>query len=194
VEQPDLRVHAVVDVLRRRAHLLVWVPAGLVPRIHDVPILRGSHGMCLLASAVFARLDARRSSQSTTFGAIQAGNVFSFVPDISSARGAAEDILKLVDSVPEIDAESEAGKKPDPEKIRGQIRLDGIHFRYPTRPQVRVLRNLSLTVEPGTFIALVGASGSGKSTVYVGPHQSRLSSTDARSRAVSNFSSVSTTQ
>lgn len=103
--------------------------------------------------------------KSTTFGAIQAGNVFSFVPDISSAKGAATDILRLVDSVPEIDAESTEGKKVDQEKVTGQIRLENIHFRYPTRPAVRVLRDLSLRVEPGTYIALVGASGCGKSTV-----------------------------
>ena len=102
--------------------------------------------------------------QSTTFGAIQAGNVFSFVPDISSAKGAGSDIIKLLDSTPEIDAESIEGKIPDEKTIQGHIRFEGIHFRYPTRPGVRVLRDLSFEVEPGTYIALVGASGSGKST------------------------------
>ncbi|KAJ6605662.1 P-loop containing nucleoside triphosphate hydrolase protein [Mycena sp. CBHHK59/15] len=101
----------------------------------------------------------------TTFSAIQAGNVFSFVPDMSSAKGAASDIITLLDSVPEIDAESPAGKHIDSKAAQGHIRLEGIHFRYPTRPGVRVLRDLSLQVEPGTYIALVGASGSGKSTV-----------------------------
>ncbi|KAG5638718.1 hypothetical protein H0H81_010701 [Sphagnurus paluster] len=103
---------------------------------------------------------------STTFGAIQAGNVFSFVPDISSAKGAGSDIIKLIDSIPEIDAESKEGKSVNVEKTRGHIRLENVHFRYPTRPGVRVLRDLSLQVEPGTYIALVGASGSGKSTVF----------------------------
>jgi len=102
---------------------------------------------------------------STTFGSIQAGNVFSFVPDISSAQGAGSRIIKLVDSIPEIDAESKEGQKIITENVRGQIRLQDIHFRYPTRPGVRVLRGLTLKVEPGTYIALVGASGSGKSTV-----------------------------
>ncbi|KAJ7259510.1 P-loop containing nucleoside triphosphate hydrolase protein [Mycena haematopus] len=101
----------------------------------------------------------------STFSAIQAGNVFSFVPDMSSAKGAATDILRLLDSVPEIDAESTAGKKIDSAAAKGHIRMEGIHFRYPTRPGVRVLRDLSIQVEPGTYIALVGASGSGKSTV-----------------------------
>ncbi|CAK5279585.1 unnamed protein product [Mycena citricolor] len=101
----------------------------------------------------------------STFASIQAGNVFSFVPDISSAKGAASDIIKLLDSIPEIDAESPAGKSIDPTATKGHLRLDGIHFRYPTRPGVRVLRDLSIQVQPGTYVALVGASGSGKSTV-----------------------------
>ncbi|KAF8149154.1 P-loop containing nucleoside triphosphate hydrolase protein [Crassisporium funariophilum] len=101
---------------------------------------------------------------STTFGAMQAGNVFSFVPDISSAKGAASDIIKLLDSTPEIDAESTEGKTVNPKTAQGHIRFENVHFRYPTRPGVRVLRGLSLEVEPGTYIALVGASGSGKST------------------------------
>lgn len=91
--------------------------------------------------------------------------MFAFVPDISSAKGAGSEILKLIDSVPEIDAESKEGKSVDSSKALGHIRLENIHFRYPTRPGVRVLRDLSLQVEPGTYIALVGASGSGKSTV-----------------------------
>ena len=98
---------------------------------------------------------------------MQAGNVFAFVPDISSARGAAAAIVKLVDSTAEIDAESTEGKTFEGEVVRGQIRVENVHFRYPTRPGVRVLRDLTFTVEPGTYVALVGASGCGKSTVYV---------------------------
>ncbi|PPQ96673.1 hypothetical protein CVT26_010302 [Gymnopilus dilepis] len=101
---------------------------------------------------------------STTFGAIQAGNVFSFVPDISSAKGAGSDIIKLLDSTPEIDAESTEGKIIPDKAVQGHIRFDNVHFRYPTRPGVRVLRDLSLDIQPGTYVALVGASGSGKST------------------------------
>jgi ATP-binding cassette subfamily B (MDR/TAP) protein 1 len=96
---------------------------------------------------------------------MQAGNVFSFAPDISSATNAASDIINLFDSIPEIDAQSKEGKVIESNVIRGSLRFDNIHFRYPTRPGVRVLRGLSLEVDPGTYIALVGASGSGKSTI-----------------------------
>jgi len=96
-------------------------------------------------------------------GSIQVGNIFSFVPDISSAQGAANDVLNLLDSVPEIDSDSGDGKTP--QNVSGHVRLEDVHFRYPTRPDARVLRGLNLEVKPGTFIALVGASGCGKSTV-----------------------------
>jgi ATP-binding cassette, subfamily B (MDR/TAP), member 1 len=99
------------------------------------------------------------------FGAIQAGNVFAFVPDVSSASGAASDIINLLDFMPEIDSESTEGKVH--KNVEGHIRVEKVYFRYPTRPSVRVLRDLTLEVKPGTYTALVGASGCGKSTVYV---------------------------
>ncbi|TFK23399.1 multidrug resistance protein 1 [Coprinopsis marcescibilis] len=101
----------------------------------------------------------------TTFAALESGSIFAFVPDMSSAKGAGSDIIKLLDSMPEIDAESDAGKKVDPVAVKGHLRFDNVHFRYPTRPAVRVLRDFSFEVQPGSYIALVGASGSGKSTV-----------------------------
>jgi ABC-type multidrug transport system fused ATPase/permease subunit len=45
------------------------------------------------------------------------------------------------------------------------IQMEGLHFRYPARPDIAVLKNLSLTIAPGEVVALVGGSGSGKSTV-----------------------------
>ena len=89
--------------------------------------------------------------------------MFAFVPDISSAHGAASDIIQLLDARPDIDAESKEGGVP--QNVKGHIQLKDVHFRYPTRPGVRVLRGLNITVEPGTYVALVGSSGCGKSTV-----------------------------
>ena len=45
------------------------------------------------------------------------------------------------------------------------IELHNLNFQYPARPDVNVLKNFSLTIQPGEVIALVGGSGSGKSTV-----------------------------
>ncbi|KAK0222157.1 ste6-like protein [Armillaria fumosa] len=101
---------------------------------------------------------------STTFAAIQAGNIFQHAPDMSEAKEASEGIVRIFDSMPEIDAQSPDGEPVKREETRGHIRFEGVHFRYPTRPGVRVLRDLNLDIKQGTYVALVGQSGCGKST------------------------------
>lgn len=51
------------------------------------------------------------------------------------------------------------------EKTRGEIIFQDVHFAYPTRPTVDVLRGLGTTVKSGQTLAIVGASGCGKSTI-----------------------------
>ncbi|KAG6331124.1 hypothetical protein ID866_7968 [Astraeus odoratus] len=123
------------------------------------------YGSRLVSRLEISTTDFFTSLIGATFGAMQAGGVFNFVPDMSSARGAGAAIIKLLDSSPEIDAESSEGKTFEGKSVDGRIQLENVHFRYPTRPGVRVLRGMNLTVEPGTYVALVGASGCGKSTV-----------------------------
>jgi ATP-binding cassette subfamily B (MDR/TAP) protein 1 len=100
----------------------------------------------------------------TLFSAMQAGNVFMFVPDASSANSGARSIFKLLDNEPDIDDDSTDGTVLKPEEVTGHLRLNNVHFRYPSRPGVRVLRNLTVDIPPGKYIALVGPSGCGKST------------------------------
>ena len=47
----------------------------------------------------------------------------------------------------------------------GHVRLEGVSFAYPDEPEVAVLHDLDLEIEPGETVALVGATGSGKSTI-----------------------------
>ena len=56
-----------------------------------------------------------------------------------------------------------AGAKPS--NAGGSVQLRSVGFRYPARPQVQVFDQFSLAVQPGRSLALVGQSGSGKSTV-----------------------------
>ena len=52
-----------------------------------------------------------------------------------------------------------------PVRFRGEVAFENVDFRYPSRPEVQVLKNLSLHALPGERVALVGPSGAGKSTL-----------------------------
>lgn len=97
------------------------------------------------------------------FGAQSAGTIFSFAPDMGKAKHAAAELKTLFDRKPEIDSWSQEGGKLEG-GVEGHIEFRDVHFRYPTRPEQPVLRGLNLTVKPGQYVALVGASGCGKST------------------------------
>ncbi|KAI0017325.1 multidrug resistance protein [Xylariomycetidae sp. FL0641] len=99
---------------------------------------------------------------SVIYGAQSAGAVFSFAPDMGKAHHAAGELKTLFDRQPTIDTWSQDGGVLD--EVEGTIEFRDVHFRYPTRPEQPVLRGLNLTVRPGQYVALVGASGCGKST------------------------------
>ena len=50
-------------------------------------------------------------------------------------------------------------------EVDGRVEFDGVGFAYPVRPEIRVLDNVNLHLEPGRVVALVGPSGAGKSTI-----------------------------
>jgi ATP-binding cassette subfamily B (MDR/TAP) protein 1 len=82
---------------------------------------------------------------------------------VAKAASSAEELLEVIDRKSLLDPLENKGERP--ESIQGEIELTGIHFAYPSRPDVRVLDNFSLKVPARSTTALVGASGSGKSTV-----------------------------
>lgn len=96
------------------------------------------------------------------FGAQSAGTIFSFAPDMGKAHHAAGELKKLFDRQPVVDTWSDTGDRLP--HVEGTLEFRDVHFRYPTRPEQPVLRGLNLVVRPGQYIALVGASGCGKST------------------------------
>jgi ABC-type bacteriocin/lantibiotic exporter with double-glycine peptidase domain len=59
--------------------------------------------------------------------------------------------------IPLINSESEEGIKP--EKIAGRIEFKKVYFNYPSRADVPVLTDLSVNIEAGKTVALVGSSG-----------------------------------
>ncbi|CAD6231756.1 unnamed protein product [Miscanthus lutarioriparius] len=82
--------------------------------------------------------------------------------DSSKAKSAASSIFAIVDRKSRIDPSEDAGVTV--ETLRGNIEFQHVSFRYPTRPDVQIFRDLCLTIHAGKTVALVGESGSGKST------------------------------
>ncbi|MEE2001463.1 lipid A export permease/ATP-binding protein MsbA [Alkalimonas sp. MEB108] len=80
--------------------------------------------------------------------------------DFQRGLAAAKSIFRILDQVPEQDTgNKELGR------ISGHIRFDHVDFSYPGHEEKQVLKDISFEVKPGETLALVGRSGSGKTTI-----------------------------
>ncbi|KAI8815731.1 P-loop containing nucleoside triphosphate hydrolase protein [Fimicolochytrium jonesii] len=135
-------------------------------------------------------IDMRRMftvMMATVFGSMAMGRASAFAGDISKAKFAGKEIIKIIDRKTLIDvtghdnrptadsnsphSELRVPEMTEPKRIPAStlptlhIAFKDIWFAYPTRPTQAVLRGLNLEIKPGTTVALVGASGNGKSTI-----------------------------
>lgn len=101
------------------------------------------------------------SYTATIGGAIAA--LGSFYPELMGSIGATERVREILNRPSEVDVK-DVPLQPA-KRLLGNIELKNVHFRYPTREDVEVLRGVNLTIKSGQKIALVGTSGAGKSTI-----------------------------
>ncbi|NWZ12489.1 ABCBB protein, partial [Agelaius phoeniceus] len=90
------------------------------------------------------------------------GRASSYTPNYAKAKTSAARFFQLVDRHPKISVYSEKGEKWD--DFKGSIEFLNCKFTYPSRPDIQVLKGLSISVKPGQTLAFVGSSGCGKST------------------------------
>ncbi|KAJ3372638.1 Multidrug resistance protein 1 [Allomyces arbusculus] len=117
------------------------------------------YGAKLVQSGEIVGGDVLKVLFAITVGAFSIVNLSPSVQTIANGRGAAARLFDVIDSQPTI----LDGFKTLPD-LTGRIAFDNVDFAYPSRPSVKVLENFSLEIEAGTTVALVGSSGSGKST------------------------------
>ena len=103
-------------------------------------------------------------------------NLFNSYTSLIKSFGAGKKVFEYLDRVPRcqrpekkdlvlnLNFQGTATHSP-PVKI-GDIMFENVSFAYPSRPEVPVLENLSMTVKQGQMVALVGPSGAGKSTIF----------------------------
>lgn len=83
--------------------------------------------------------------------------------ELQRAAGATERLVELLSAEDTVLDPALAQVLPAP--VKGEIEFDNVSFRYPARPDVSALEDVSLTVKPGETVAFVGPSGAGKTTV-----------------------------
>ena len=90
----------------------------------------------------------------------EAGSV---TTDLAKGADAVASVFAILHRETKMDPDSPEGYKP--EKLKGEVHIRGVDFAYPSRPDVIIFKGFSLSIQPGKSTALVGQSGSGKSTI-----------------------------
>lgn len=85
---------------------------------------------------------------------------------ITEGQAAAGDVFAVIDRTPRRTMDVVNPVEPHPtHETAASVEVSGVNFSYPTRPDVQILHATSFAVTPGSSAALIGRSGSGKSTV-----------------------------
>lgn len=96
------------------------------------------------------------------YSAISLNGLTNFYTELNKGIGSAQRLWEILDR--KIDISLDKGIWPN-KKPKGEIIFENINFSFPSRPNVQVLNNFNLNLEPGTTTAIVGRSGSGKTTI-----------------------------
>lgn len=97
-------------------------------------------------------------------GGFGLSNAAPYYESFQTARVAGASIYEVIERKSRIDSADPKGKLV-PTDFKANIQLKDVHFCYPTRPDVPILQGVDLSIAEGETIAIVGSSGSGKSTI-----------------------------
>ena len=117
------------------------------------------YGARLVESAALTLGDLTQFLLYTMFIGGAIGGFVRLYGELQRAIGATQRVRELLRETPEESGDAEIGR------LAGDIAFEDVTFAYPSRKEITVLHNLSLTAKAGQRIALVGPSGAGKSTI-----------------------------
>ena len=150
-------VHISLSFARIRGLFIVFI----------ITALFGAMFFVLWWGATMVEAGTMKSGELVTFITLTAiigaavASLGDFYTQLLRAVGASERIMELLDSESEITLDENLPKL----NIKGNIAFNQVEFNYPSRPDLTILNDVNLKIHSGQKIALVGASGGGKSTI-----------------------------
>lgn len=153
------------DIARARIRQRSWLTAlaitlvmgavGIVLWIGGLDVIHGRISPGELAAFVFYSL----------LVGVAAGALSEVIGELQRAAGSAARLFELLQTPSELVSEPD-NAIPLPADVSGQIDIQGLTFRYPSRPESPAIDHLNIHIRAGETVALVGPSGAGKSTLF----------------------------
>jgi len=137
----------------------------MIKKIFFVYALAFYYGGILISNEEYSYSEFVHVFMAITFMGFGIGQTASLAPDVAKSKNAISIIFKMIDRESKIDPFA-SGKTIEESNIGEEdFQFKNVQFKYPSRPNVKVFTKLNLDIKKNTTVALVGMSGSGKSSV-----------------------------
>ncbi|MEY4308727.1 MAG: hypothetical protein RL422_930 [Bacteroidota bacterium] len=120
------------------------------------------YGAALVAQGDLILADLLTFIFYTAFIGGSVGGLGDIYAQLQKTIGASDRILEILGDPSEIDLTRDSSSSA---VSFGQIKVQDLEFSYPSRPSVQIIKGINFTIEPGQKVAIVGTSGTGKSTL-----------------------------
>ena len=120
------------------------------------------YGAALVAQGDLILADLLTFIFYTAFIGGSVGGLGDIYAQLQKTIGASDRILEILGDPSEIDLTRDNSVSA---VTFGQIKVQDLEFSYPSRPSVQIIKGINFTIEPGQKVAIVGTSGTGKSTL-----------------------------